>query len=132
MNLSLIDAFGRFGAKPDRLRAVSAIAADGALVLRCESVNFGHPARGVLRYEDRLSREPVDAKSVALLGAHLGLARDGELPVRMVVGGPAVASTPGPRSFHIRPDLIGKIVEFDGDRFIIDFKRREELNRKAR
>jgi hypothetical protein len=128
----LIDAFGRFGAKPGGLRAVSAIAADGALVLTCEPVNFGHPARGVLRYEDRLSREPVDAKSVALLGAHLGLARDGELPVRMVVIAPVGAKTAGPRSFHVRRDLIGKLVEFDGDHFIIDFRRCEELNRKAR
>ena len=132
MNLRLIDAFGQFGAKLARLRAVSAIAADGALVLTCAPVNFGHPARGVLRYEDRLSREPMDAKSAALLGEHLGLARDGELPVRMVVMVPAGAKTAGPRSFHVRPDLIGKIVKFDGDHFIIDFRRREELNRKAR
>jgi len=34
MNLSLVDAFGRFGAKPaNRLRGHSAIASDGALVL---------------------------------------------------------------------------------------------------
>ena len=42
MNLSLSDAFARFGAKPsNRLRGLSAMAADGALVLN---------------YEDRLSR----------------------------------------------------------------------------
>ena len=34
MNLSLVEAFGKFGAKPvNRLRGQSGIAADGALVL---------------------------------------------------------------------------------------------------
>jgi hypothetical protein len=126
MKLSLMDAFGSFGAKPpNRLRGLSAIAADGAMVLNCQHGNFGHPARGVLRYEDRLSREPPDSKDVQLLGQHLTLARDGALPVRMVV-----ASVPDQksrsRSFHVRPDLIGKIVKFDGDHFIVDFSRREE------
>ena len=59
MNLSLFDAFRRFGAKPaSRLRALSAMTADGALVLNCSRAYFGHPSQGVLRYEDRLSREP--------------------------------------------------------------------------
>src|ERR1700741_3186113 len=58
MNLSLSDAFAKFGAKPsNRLRGLSAMAADGALVLNCSLAYFGHPSRGVLRYEDRLSRQ---------------------------------------------------------------------------
>jgi hypothetical protein len=125
MNLSLTDAFGRFGAKPSsRLHGRSAIATDGAMVLNCSSVHFGHPTRGVLRYEDRLSREPVASKDVGLLGQHLALARDGELPIRMIVTAKAGEKTSS--SCHVRPDLIGKIVTFDGDHFIIDFTRREE------
>ena len=130
MNLSLIDAFGRFGAKPSsRLRGRSAIAADGAMVLNCLSVHFGHPSRGVLRYEDRLSREPAGSKDLGLLGQHLTLARDGALPIRMIVTAPAGEKTSS--SCHVRPDLVGKIVTFDGDHFIVDFTRLEEPRQAA-
>ena len=123
MNLNLTDAFQRFGAKPsNRLRGLSAIATDGSLVLNCSSAQFGHPSRGVLRYEDALSRETPESKDVALLGKHLALARDGALPIRMVVTsapGTATAS----KNIHVRPDLVGKVVTFDGDHFVIDFTR---------
>ena len=124
MNLTLLDAFSRFGAKPmNRHRGLSAMAADGAMVLNCWHAYFGHPERGVLRYEDRLSRDPSESKHIGLLGQHLAQARDGALPVRMVVTTQAEEKT---RSFHVRPDLIGKVVKFDGDHFVVDFTRREE------
>ncbi len=132
MNLSLIDAFGRFGANPsNRLRGLSAMAADGAMVLKCSHAYFGHPSRGVLRYEDRLSREPAESKDIGLLSQHLTLARDGALPVRMVTSVADERSGGGSRGFHVRPDLIGKVVKFDGDHFIIDFTRREEIRQAA-
>lgn len=125
MHLTLIDAFGKFGAKPsNRMRGLSAIAADGAMVLNCSQPYFGHPTRGVLRYEDRLSREQSDSKEIGILGRHLTLARDGALPVRMVV---ASVNGDRARSYHVRPDLTGKVVTFDGDHFIIDFTRSEDL-----
>ena len=127
MNLSLVDAFGKFGAKPrNRVHSLSAMAADGAMVLNCSKAYFGHPSPGILRYEDRLSREPADSKESAYLGEHLMLARDGALPVRMVVTSIADDER-GRRSFHVRSDLIGKLVEFDGDHFIIDFTRSEQV-----
>jgi hypothetical protein len=129
MNLSLIDAFRAFGAQPsNRVRGVSAIAADGSMVLNCLQAYFGHPCRGVLRYEDRLSRESADSTDNKLLAQHLALARDGALPIRMVVTtSPANEKRGvGGRCFHVRPDLTGKVVEFDGDHFIIDFTRREQ------
>jgi hypothetical protein len=127
MNLSLVDAFAKFGAKPsNRLRALSAMAADGAMVLNCSHAYFGHPSQGVLRYEDRLSRDAATTKDNGLLGQHLTLARDGVLPVRMVVTSVVVEKSRS-RSFHVRSDLIGKVVKFDGDHFIIDFTRREEI-----
>jgi hypothetical protein len=129
MNLSLTDAFGKFGAKPSsRLHGLSAMATDGAMVLNCASTQFGHPTRGVLRYEDKLSREGAKAKDTGLLGQHLTLARDGALPVRMIVTARAAEkSGANTSSCHVRPDLIGTVVSFDGDHFIIDFTRREEL-----
>lgn len=130
MNLSLVDAFGRFGAKPaSRLQALSALAADGALVLNCSGAHFGHPSQGVLRYEDRLSREPAGPKDTGLLGQHLAIARDGALPVRMIVTSRTNDKGTRSRTCHVRPDLVGTVVEFDGDHFIVDFKRHAEVSR---
>jgi hypothetical protein len=134
MNLSLIDAFGRFGAKPSsRLLGLSAIAADGAMVLNCSRPYFGHPSKGVLRYEDRISREPAGAKGAGLLGQHLTLARDGALPVRMIVTSPTAEKGAPDNSggCHVRPDLVGTVVQFDGDHFIVDFTRPEEARQAA-
>jgi hypothetical protein len=130
MNLSLVDAFARFGAKPaNRLRALSAIASDGSVVLSCSHTLFGHPSQGVLRYEDKLSREGLENKDNVSLGQHLTQARDASLPIRMVVMTSLLnASTAKTtRSFHVRPDLVGKIVKFDGDHYVIDFTRSEEM-----
>jgi hypothetical protein len=65
-----------------------------------------------------------------LLSKHLTLARDGALPVRMVVTSVVTEKSPT-RSFHVRSDLIGKVVTFDGDHFIIDFTRQEEIKKVA-
>jgi len=133
MNLSLIDAFSRFGAKPSsRLNSLSAMAADGAMVLSCLPGHFGHPASGVLRYETRLSTVEAESKDIGNLSEHLTHARDGRLPVRMVVK-TTIPEKNGAktRSYHVRPDLIGKVVEFDGDHFIVDFTRQEPLRSAA-
>jgi hypothetical protein len=123
MNLTLIDAFSRFGAKPaSRLGSLSAMAADGAMVLNCLPAHFGHPAPGVLRYENKLSTAQAESKVLTTLGEHLTRARDAGLPVRMVVTFPEKTGTKA-RGHHVRPDLIGKVVEFDGDRFVVDFTR---------
>jgi len=132
MNLTLIDAFGMFGAKPgSKSGARSAIAADGAMVLNCEQACFRHPERGVLRYENRVSTDPVVTKDAQLLGQHLTLARDGALPVRMVVSFFTDGKS-GNRRCHVRPDLVGKVVSFDGDHFVVDFERREGEFERAR
>ena len=124
MNLSLFDAFGRFGAMPTRrMSSLSAIAADGALVLNCRFAQFLHPVRGVLRYEARLSAAQAGAEVVTALSEHLTRARDSELPVRMVVSAPESEKSGKGGRYYVRPDLIGKVAEFDGDRFVVDFTR---------
>lgn len=125
MNLTLFDAFGRYGARPsNRLSSLSAMAPDGAIVLNCLPAHFRHPTRGVLRYEAKLSMVQAETKDLGILGEHLTHARDSNLPVRMVVRSstPETSRAKGP-SYHIRPDLLGKVVEFDGDHFIVDFTR---------
>lgn len=124
MNLTLVDAFGRFGAKPaSRLGSLSAMAADGAMVLNCLPAHFGHPARGVLRYENRISTAQAESKIVTSLSEHLTRARDDGLPVRMIVTFPEREKAGRTGGYHVRPDLTGKVVEFDGDRFVVDFTR---------
>ena len=120
---TLVGAFAQFGAKPkNRLRGRSAIAEDGALVLSCSTPHFRRPGPGVLRYEDLLSRDSSDRPGTALLGEHLVLARDGQLPVRMVVIAQAgEGKTRG--NIYARPDVVGRLIEFDGDHFIVDFTR---------
>lgn len=99
------------------------MAADGALVLNCLPSHFGHPARGILRYETRISAAQAESNVVTSLSEHLTRARDGGLPVRMVVPFPPHGKTGRTGGYHVRPDLIGKVVEFDGDRFVVDFTR---------
>lgn len=121
-NLSLEQAYAKFGAKAaNTLRALSAMAEDGAMVLSCASAKFAGAGNGVLRYEDTLTREPAELRGATLLGQHLVLARDGELPVRMVVVTAATAKIG--RVIHVRSDLIGKVTLFDGDHFVVDFTR---------
>ena len=123
ISTTLISAFAQFGAKlKNRLRGRSAIADDGALVLSCSTPQFRRSGPGVLRYEDVLSRDSGDRSGRALLGEHLALARDGQLPVRMVV---IAAASEGKtqRNIYARPDVIGRLIEFDGDHFIVDFTR---------
>ncbi len=128
-NLNLADAFAKFGGKTaSRLHTQSAIASDGAVILSCQAGQFVHPTRGVLRYEDRLSRDSDRPVESELLKQHLALARDGDLPIRMVVvtRNAKVAGKPS-RSIHVRTDLVGKLTTFDGDHFIIDFVRTQDV-----
>ena len=125
LNLSLVDAFAKYGGKPaNRLHSLSAMAGDGAMILGCASTRFKHPVPGTLRYEDNLSRDPSHSAESAALGAHLSLARDGKLPVRMIViANKAPEGSTAGREIHIRTDLIGSVVKFDGDHYIVDFVR---------
>ncbi len=135
-NLSLQDAFAVFGAKPaNRFHSVSAMAADGSeMILSCSAKRFTHPTRGILRYEDTLSRGDQQAAHARSLGEHLTQAREANLPIRMIViteHQDAAGETT--RAIHVRVDLVGKVVEFDGERFVIDFVRNTQpAQRSAR
>jgi hypothetical protein len=129
-NLSLLEAFATFGGKPaNRLHSISAIASGGAeMILGCSASRFRHPARGILRYEDTLSREADHPTEMQSLGQHLTQARDGNLPIRMIVitERPEAATGKVSREIHVRVDLVGKLIEFDGERYVIDFVRNVE------
>jgi hypothetical protein len=125
VNLKLVEAFAKYGATPaHRLHSLPAMASDGTMVLGCSASRFQHPSPGVLRYEDSLSRDPERASESAALGEHLTMARGDNLPVRMIV---IVEKTrtegEAMQEIHIRSDLIGKVIKFDGHHYIIDFVR---------
>lgn len=129
MTLSLTEAFGRFGAKAsNRPGGRSAIAADGALVLECSGGIFRHPSPGILRYEGWLCSDSGSTDSEPLV-EHLTLARDGALPIRMVLARETNSGNGRPiHRFDVRPDLLGKVVKFDGDHFIVDFTRMQSVS----
>lgn len=130
--LGFVEAFAKFGAKPDNpLWAVSAIAADGALVISCWAHYFKSGGPGVSLYGDRLSRWHGNELGNGLFRRHLSQAFTEQLPVRMVI---ATAQNPVAvdqghdaskvkKTFHVREDAVGKVISFDGDSYVIEFRR---------
>lgn len=120
---TISSAYASFGASvPHGARSLSAVAADGAVVLTCEYPYFVRSQPGVLRYHDTLARSAENGRASRELGVHLALARDGERAVRLVVVSPA-RNAQTQRRVHVRSDLIGRVTEFDGDSFVVDFTR---------
>ena len=129
--LTLTAAFANYGAKLKNTRwAYSAIANDGALVISCWRHFLKTDVDGHMSYKDNLSRWQSNHPGKNLLADHLRQAFQGNLPVRLVVatlGDPKKSSVRGnassdPKTFSIEKDLVGKVVEFDGDAFAIEFR----------
>lgn len=121
--LNLTTAYASFGAKTQNgLRSLSAIAQDGAVVLTCEYPYFVRSAPGILRYQDSVSRSGDEHRGSKSLREHLKLASESDCAVRLVVVSPA---RPGrsARAVHVRADLTGRVTDFDGDHFVVDFSR---------
>lgn len=131
-SLSLTEAFIRYGASIANPRwAVSAEARDGAIVACCWSDSL-RSENGRLIYADRLSRWGyTNTAARNLLRKHLALAAGQGRLIRLVI---ADAEDTGTieigkgisllnRRFSIRPDLVGRVVEFDGDRFVLEFEQ---------
>jgi hypothetical protein len=121
-NLNLVEAYAKYGARAaNRARARSAVAADGSVVITCLSNVFSRPGMGVLRYECDLAEAETDAKGTALLREHMALAHTSDLPVRLVIVTPPRGTAD--RTIHVRQDLVGKVIELEGDKFTVDFTR---------
>ena len=129
--LGFVEAFAKFGAKPDNpMWAVSAIAADGALVVSCWAHYYKSGGPGISLYRDKLSRWQGNDLGSNLFRRHLSQAFSEHLPVRMVI---ATAQDTQPvdrhdaskvkKNFHVREDALGKVIEFDGDNYVIEFRR---------
>jgi hypothetical protein len=115
-------AYARYGAQgSSKLRSLSAVAADGSLVLTCPSDRFSRPGTGILRYSALLSKEKAPAARIVELRTQLQSAQDAGTDVRLVVVTPSKGRVS--RTIHVRSDLVGKVVEFDGDAYVVDFIR---------
>jgi len=126
----LTKAFADYGATLRNVRwAVSAIAKDGSVVLSCWDQFLTQQPDGRLRYDDNLSRWQGNFRGRDLLRDHLTQAFKNKLRVRLVIAtlkDPKVvtadASTQS-KTFSVCKDLVGRLVEFNGDRFVIDYQK---------
>ena len=130
--LTFSEAFRKYDAKlANPMWAFSAKAPDGSIVMSCWSHKLSRPAKGVMRYPDRLTRWRANTPGKNLLIAHLTEAHASALPVRLVI---ATSSDPaavdagedaskGVNTFDVRQDLVGRVTLFDGDNYVIDFSR---------
>jgi hypothetical protein len=131
-DINQLEAFSRYRARP-RHHARSAVANDGALVVSCWYSRFHRAEHDVLRYEEDLSAE--QGSTADTLRTHLADAVEQEVDVRLVIAitaAPPAALEPGikpapvrvsPTTFYARKDLIGRVTFFDGQRFIIEFRK---------
>ena len=97
--------------------------------MSCWAHLFNPIKGGGMRYEHSLSAwSQGNPNGSNLCKGHLQEAFDQNLPVWLVIastkdeqivnaGNAATAKV----SFHIRRDFIGQVVEFDGDRYVIEF-----------
>ena len=132
-DLGFVEAFAKFDAAPkNSMWAVSSIAKDGALVLSCWAHYLTPGGKGVLLYNDRLSRWNGNGLGCGLLRTHLEQAVAGNLPVRLIVATTSEIESVNngqdlsrvKKTFHVREDIVGKVMSFDGDTYVIEFRRR--------
>lgn len=131
-DLGFQQAFTKFGAKLlNPMWAVSAIAEDGSLVISCWEHLFRSGGKGVLLYEDNLSRwNENNSLGRQLLREHLQKAVSDRLNVRLVVARTVDTrvvdqgkdASKIKKSFHVRDELVGLISSFDGDNFVIEYR----------
>ena len=108
---------------------------DGTLVLSCWYTRFQKAVSGVLRYEEDLSGEAGGGANT--LRAHLADALAKKSEIQLVVAmAPSTAPVseadgkkverPKQTTFHARKDLLGQLTYFDGQRFVIEFRKRAD------
>lgn len=129
--MAFVESFRAFNAKLANPQwAYSAKTSDGALVLSCWSHRLKLQG-DVLRYEDYLSRWNVNAPGKNLLIEHLREGLEKQLTVHLVVAtaeDPAVidrgeTATGMRNTFHPKPEVVGRVVLFDGENFAVDFRK---------
>ncbi len=127
---NLFEAFARYKVKAAR-RTRSAMTPDGDLVMSCWYGGFKRAQAEVLRYEEDLSGQTNE--STTALRTHLAEALSNEWEVRVIVAVEIAGTsdltkdypvvTPARTAYYARKDLVGRVCSFDGERFIVEFRR---------
>lgn len=125
---NLLEAFASYKVRPSR-RGRSAMTLDGGLVISCWYARFKKSQADVLKYEEDLSGQTGEIATA--LRAHLAEALSNESEVRVVVAvettlipkADSAAPAPARTTYYARKDLIGKVCSFDGERFVVEFRR---------
>ena len=129
--LTLTKAFQHFGASPVNARwACSAIASDNSSFVMSGWDHILKPyANGRLCYEARLSSWK-SRNGRSLFRRHLEQALAHNLPVRLILATSSdIASVQAGeacrtrKTFSVQDDLVGRVISFDGDHFIIEFQK---------
>ena len=130
--INLLEAFARYKVKSGR-RTRSAMTPDGDLVISCWYGGFKKAQAEILRYEEDLGGQTNETTKA--LRTHLAQALSNEWEVRVIVaveiagiadGTPDCPVVTAARTaYYARKDLLGRVCSFDGERFIVEFRRAE-------
>lgn len=136
MSTSYVDAFAKHSAVLRNPQwSFSAQAEDGSIVVSCW-IDFFVPPKihqepGVMRYRDTLKRTEHNERGRNELKAFLEGAQENGTPFKLIVaraGDPKVlvqgkSASDSKNRFQPRTDLVGSLVSFDGNEFVIDFRK---------
>ena len=128
--LGIKDGFAHYGAKQRNVQwSVSAWTPNGELVVCLWSSHFRKGPSGTMECTDKVSRWRGPGRDE--FARNVQHALDKGSPVRLIV-----ATTPNtehvesglsasdvPKEFAVRDDVVGKVVEFDGDRYLFRFEK---------
>jgi hypothetical protein len=139
--LTLTEAFAQFGAELTNPRwQCSAIAKDDSLVVSCWSDFLKTGDDGHKRYEYSRSQWGEGNRiGRKLIWTHLRTAFDRKLPVRLVIATldrPEDAdrittdASPFSKTFSTDTNLVGRVVEFDDEKFAIEFRLRSSSDNR--
>lgn len=128
--LTLTEAFAHYGATLRNVQWAVSDIANGHLVVSLWAHKFRKAVDGIMPYEDRLSRWSGAGNS--LFRQHLEQAYQDKLPVRAVIVRAedpdavdyGVDASTIKKSFSVRPELVGRVSKYDGDEFVIEFRRK--------
>jgi hypothetical protein len=136
MSIGYVKAFASLGATLRNVQwSFSARGRDGSIVLSCWQPFFepksAHGIEGVLRYRDTLNRVGHNPLGASELEQFLREGATNHTSFRLVVATPGDESSlasgrsasSSKNRFHAKPDLLGELVSFDGNEYVIDFKR---------
>jgi hypothetical protein len=143
--INLLEAFASYKVRPAR-RTRSAMTLDGDLVMSCWYAGFKRAQAEILRYEEDLSGQTSEIATA--LRTHLARALSNECEVHPIVALAAAATVdpkaadtervkPARTSYYARKDLVGRVCSFDGERFMLEFRRtpmpvQSKLSKSAR